>query len=50
MSFWTRNVETEDQDGDSIEARVDDQLEKSALGPGSELFEDREEEILFDPK
>jgi hypothetical protein len=50
-SFWTRNVGTEDEfEVDSVEARVDDQLEKSALGPESEIFSDGEEEILFDPK
>jgi hypothetical protein len=50
-SFWTRNVGTEDEgEVDSVEARIDDQLEQSALGPESEMFKNGEKEILFNPK
>jgi hypothetical protein len=34
---------------DSVEARIDDQLDKSALGRKSDMFEDGEEEIVFNP-
>lgn len=35
---------------DPVEARIDDQLDKSALGRKSDMFEDGEEEIVFNPK